>query len=312
MAKKNKNIVFENVELKPQVIGYTYQKKSNLGRVLLIFIILILVVYFINDISVFFNNLIGHKTADTIQKMADEDEKNINKKFFDNDNKEEIVYNIFDGNLSINVEKLVLNNFNYNNNVLTFDIVNNTGSTVDLSNKKYFLETFTENKTLIDRVKIDINAINANSKISYELDLNNSFYYVVIDEKTKDDYPNVTLNNNDSEMATITCVKDIETIVYTFNNNELNSIKDTITDNNIYDEKYNIRYASYQSKAINYNNISGITASFSSTMSGYIAIFNIDLQNTNLGAISEKYYYGYKEEAKVVKFEMQTYGFTCN
>ena len=44
MAKKEK-VVLENIELKPQVIGKTYRKKSNLGRVIVIFIIFILVVY---------------------------------------------------------------------------------------------------------------------------------------------------------------------------------------------------------------------------------------------------------------------------
>ena len=31
-----------------------------------------------------------------------------------------------------------------------------------------------------------------------------------------------------------------------------------------------------------------------------------------LGSIDEKYYYSYREIPKVVKFEMQTYGFNCN
>ena len=71
MAKKKKErIVLENVELQPQVLGYTYQKKNNVGRVLIIFIAFILVVYFIDDISVFFNNLLGRETAETISNNA--------------------------------------------------------------------------------------------------------------------------------------------------------------------------------------------------------------------------------------------------
>ena len=56
--KKNENVILENVELKPQVLGYTFQKKNNIGRVIFIFIAFILVVYYIDDISVFFNNLL--------------------------------------------------------------------------------------------------------------------------------------------------------------------------------------------------------------------------------------------------------------
>ena len=38
--KKNEHVILENIELKPQVIGYTYQKKSNIGRVIFIFMVL--------------------------------------------------------------------------------------------------------------------------------------------------------------------------------------------------------------------------------------------------------------------------------
>ena len=78
MAQKRKNetIVLEDIELKPQVIGMTYQKRSNLPRILFIFAVLILVVYFIDDISVFVNNLLGKKTAESIQNRAMENNKN--------------------------------------------------------------------------------------------------------------------------------------------------------------------------------------------------------------------------------------------
>ena len=80
MAKKNKEIVvLENVELKPQVIGYTYKKKSNIGRVIFIFIAFALVVYYINDISVFINDLFGKETAASIDNLAGSTNKEENK-----------------------------------------------------------------------------------------------------------------------------------------------------------------------------------------------------------------------------------------
>ena len=69
MAKKtSEKVVLENIELRPQVIGHTYQKKTNIGRVIILFAILILTVYFINDISVIVNNFLGKKTAGSISK----------------------------------------------------------------------------------------------------------------------------------------------------------------------------------------------------------------------------------------------------
>ena len=73
--KKNENVILENVELKPQVLGYTFQKKNNIGRVIFIFIAFILVVYYIDDISVFFNNLLGRETHSTISSNANNGNK---------------------------------------------------------------------------------------------------------------------------------------------------------------------------------------------------------------------------------------------
>lgn len=311
MARKNKSekIVLENIELKPQVIGYTYKKKSNIGRVIFIFIIFLIAVYYINDISVFVNNLIGRDTASSIGGLAGNKDNEENKEL---EEKNEITYYIFANNLVINEKEMVLNNFKNINNTLTFDILNNSSKKIDYSNNKYYIELYTENKTLLERYKLDINTINENSKISYSFAIKNDFYYLVVEEKSIDDYPILNLPNDEQGRGIITCNKDIESIIYTFNNNELIDIKHTISDNLINDPNYYNRYTAYQNKATTYNNIDGISSTFNGTLNGYTVIISIDLAKTNLNNIKEKYYYGYKEKPKVVKFEMQTYGFECN
>lgn len=310
MAKKDKErIVLEDIELKPQVIGYTYQKKSNIGRVIIIFIAFLLAVFYINDISVFINNLLGKTTASTIGGNTTEN----NKKPSNVDATEnEVIYNVYSNMLSITEGNVVLNNFNLTNNILTFDISNNSGEVVDLSNKKYFLETYTEDKTLLERHKVDINTINNSAKVSYELEMNSNFYYLVLEEKSIEDYPIVHLEYDESGYASISCMKGNENIIYNFSNDELLDIKQTISESDTTVEDYYLRYSAYQSKALSYNNIAGITATFNGSLNGYTAVFALDLQKVNLENIEEKYYYGYKEIPKVVKFEMETYGFTCN
>lgn len=310
MAKKNKKekIVLEDVELKPQVIGYTYKKKSNLGRVILIFIIFALAVYYINDISVFINNLVGKETNKNIQNLTQNNKKEDNE---DQEENKEIVYNIYSNDLVIVDNNMSFNNFNLNNNILSFSIVNSTDKTLDLSNKKFFMETYSENKTLLERFKVDIKTIKSGSQISYTLDTTKDFYYIVLVEKTIEDYPNITITNDDNGLASITCIKGIETIKYSFKNSELNSIEQTILDNEI-DDDYYVRYSAYQKKTASYNNLSGINATFNGSVNGYTAVFNVDLQKVNMSTIEEKYYFSYKEMPKVVKFEMETYGFECN
>lgn len=310
MAKnKKERVILEDIELKPQVIGYTYQKKSNIGRVIFIFAIFALVVFYINDISVFINNLLGRNSASSIVDLTENNNKENNNK---NNVENEVVYNIYSNTLSITEGNITLNNFNFNNNLLTFDVLNNTNTNISLKDKKYFIETYTENKTLLERSKLDIGDITSNGKISYSFDLNNNFYYLVLEEKTINDYPNVELNEDSNGLSTITCNKNIESIIYTFRNDELYEIKHTISESDTTNEKYYTNYSAYQNKVTSYNNVEGITATFNGNLNGYTAVFAIDLQKANLSTISEKYYYGFKEIPKVVKFEMQTYGFSCN
>lgn len=310
MAKKNKEkIILEDIELKPQVIGYTYQKKNNIGRVIFIFVIFAFAVFYINDISVFINNLLGKNTASSINANASN-----NKTPNNNANKEEneVIYNIFSNNLVIEENKISLNNFNFTNNKLTFDISNNSGSNVNLSNKKYFVETYTEDKTLLERYKLNIKEINNNNKISYEIELKNNFYYLVLEEKNIEDYPVVTLKYDQNGIANITCAKNREILIYKFKNEELLEIKHTIEENDTNAINYYVRYNNFQSKSMSYNNIDGVTATFNGSLNGYTAIFVLDLQKVNLANLNELYYYSYKTIPKVVKFEMQTYGFNCN
>lgn len=301
MAKKNKkHILLEDVELKPQVIGYTYKKKSNLGRVIFIFIALLLVVYYINDISAYINKLIGRNTAETIENLSG---NNNNNQTGNNKEKNEINYYVFDNNLEIKEEYITLNNFRYIDKILSFDII--TDGKTDLNNKKFFIETYTENKTLIERYKLDVNNTN-------NVKLTSDFYYIALEEKTIDDYPVVILNSDDQGIGILNCVNNLESVTYTFKNNELESIKHTITNSNTTDANYYSDYNNYQIKATNYNQLSGFNAVFNGGLNGYSLVVDIDLQKAELSSSTDKYYYGYKEVPKVVKFEMETYGFKCN
>ena len=176
MAKKNKErIILENIELKPQVIGYTYQKKSNIGRVIVIFIVFALAVFYINDISAFINDLLGKNTAPSIKENT---EGNKNNKPNNNEVQNEMIYNIFSNTLEFTENGLTLNNFNISNNILTFSVTNNSDNTIDLSNRKYFLEIYSENKTLLERYKLDLGNFVSKNKTNYSFDVKNNFLYI--------------------------------------------------------------------------------------------------------------------------------------
>ncbi len=305
MAKKKTKIELENIELKPQVIGYTYKKKSNLGRVTFIFICFVLVIYYINDISVYINNLLGKNTAETIQNNTT---SNKDKEDVPGESKN-IVYNVFSEDLAITENNLVLNNFKLADKVLSFDANNNTNTMIDLTNKKYFLEIYTQGKTLLKRMKIDFNNINANSKISLMFDVDSEFYYIAIVEKTIDDYPQPSFTQTNG-IINFTCKKGNEEINYNFQDNKLTAIKHTIVDNNINDSDYSSRYLSYQNKVREYNNLNGVNAAFDGTVNGFKVTISIALSSLE-EKLSEKYYFQSETTPRIVNFEMETYGFKC-
>jgi len=310
MAKKNKEkIILEDIELKPQVIGYTYKKKSNIGRVIFIFIVFALAVFYINDISVFINDLLGKSTSSSIQNNAGSNNKNENNS---NNVENQLVYNIFSNTLEVSEGNIILKNFNLSNNLLSLDVFNNSNSNIDLTNKNYYIELYNENKTLLERHKIDLEIIQSNSSKSYTFSITNTFYYFVLEEKTIDDYPVVNLVKDTNGVAQLTCKNNYENIVYTFKNDELTSINHTISENDTNADGYYIRYNNFQTKVTKLNLFDGFTATFNGSLNGYTTIIAIDLQNADLNSANEKYYYSYKEMPKVVNFEMQTYGFTCN
>ena len=169
MAKKSNRVVLEDIELKPQVIGYSYQKKSNIGRVIFIFIIFILAIYFINDISVYINNLIGKRSSESIVNLVNEKDNNI---YYDINN-----------NIEIEIDNIIISNFKYEKNKLVFDIYNTSKETSDFQNKNYYLEIYNDNKSLLEKHKIDILTITANSKASFEIDVTHDFKYITFKEK---------------------------------------------------------------------------------------------------------------------------------
>ena len=131
-------------------------------------------------------------------------------------------------------------------------------------------------------------------------------------EKTNEDYPEVKLQSDATGNAVITCIKGNNTLMYTFNNLKLQKIDHKVINNNVTAENYYTEYYENQARVNVLKDSAGITANFSGSLTGFSSSILIDLVNADLSKAKEKYYYGYNEEAKVVSFEMQTYGFVCN
>ena len=309
MAKKK--VELENIELQPQIIGHTYKKKSNVGRIIFMLLILFAVVYYIDDVTIFINNLLGMQTSENIEDNANKHNVNLPDP---NANKDVVEYKELADNISFQNNSLTFENFKYNNNQLTFQITNKTDNNIDLTNKKIFLETYDalEDKKLIDTYKIKIGIVKSNDNLSYTLNIKNNFKVISIVEKSIDSYPNVSLTPNSDGLATLSCTKNYDRIDYVFAGDSLKELTHSYSYNDINDANYQTELNNYQALVNNYQNKEGITANFNSTEYGFTATIKIDLEKANLDYINNDYYYGFKEKAKVVKYEMELNDFKCN
>lgn len=312
MAKKNKKIEIENVELKPQVIGKVLKKKNNTGRVFIIFIAFILTIIFLPNITVFLNNLLGMRVSPTIVDNQEENDKKTNK---DNtaDKSNEIEYVGFNENTEIKKDNYLLNNFTLLNSTLSFNVQNISEKSLDLSKEKLYFETYNESKTLIERFKIDLEILGSKKSQMVRVNLTNSnIAYVAFVSKTTNDYPVVDLEKNDLGYSSLTCKSGVDTINYTFKNDELVKVKEEVVYNfNILDQNYSTEFTKYQTKCTNYDIINGVSTSFNNSTNGFTAVIEVDMAIVDNDKLEEKYYYKYKEEPKVIKFEMETYSYKC-
>lgn len=307
MAKKQEKVVLENIELKPQTIGYVLKKKNNVGRVFIIFVAFLLAIIFLPEITVYLNNLTGKYTPSTIIDSKGDDKKHHGSK-----DTKEVVYATLNDGFLIDEDSYKVSNINLIVNKISFDITNKTDSIIDFTKDNYFLETYDDKKTLLERFKVDVPVIKAKGTTNLSVNVNSTnITYVVFSKKNIDDYPVVDIVKDQNGNGTIECSKDNQTIKYYFSNDLLYKLEDKFDYNNINDVGYNELLQKYQSRATSYDVLKGVKTSFNSSVNGFSTVVEVDLTSANLSELKEEHYYKNETMAKVVSFEMQTYGYTC-
>ena len=111
----------------------------------------------------------------------------------------------------------------------------------------------------------------------------------------------------------LTCSNNDDTLVYSFENNRLTSIRDMFTYTKGVDlEEYSSDLLSYKSRMNALNQYDGITAVLTESESGFITSILIDYQNADYANISSnKNYYVKDTYARVISFEMSAKNYTC-
>ncbi len=308
MAKKKfnyKDVKINEEELSITKIGEIATENKSSIFMFLIFGILIVFVFFLPTITDYFDKEKKEVTEPIIEEKKDDPEDNKQK---------EITY--YDLNSPITLEKgLEINNIKIINNSISFTITNSNSENYYFKEKNYFVELYTANQTLLERIILTKDILNSNTNKEYTYNIKNetaiNAQKIAFIDKSIGDYPNINLEKiNDEEI--LTCIKGFETITYKFQQERLVKINDKIDYiKNVNDFEYQTALALWQSKSSTYNSLEGVTSAFISNASGFNVNTDIDLTNAKISSLDNEYYYPAKTISKMIKFEMEARGFSC-
>ena len=282
--KKLKNVQISNEELVPTTIGYLSSKQKGPFLLIFIFAILFAILYYMPQITNYFNMIFNPTAYNESQIPANYVEDSTG------------VVEELSSDLVLNISGIKFSNFAISNNELTYS-VDDSQSQGEFTD--YYLETYDRNQKLIERLLISSTSVNT-------LVLSESnVKFISINHYAEGSYPNVNLK--DSKLS---CVRDEETYEYVFQTGGLTTInytfKMTLTEDNT--ETYDEKLTKYETEAGSETN--GISILFSQYDNGFDFNKSEDLLVTNTSTLENGY--DYQTKADKIAFEMSTKGYKCN
>lgn len=318
MGKRNKKeqIVINNEELQTTTLGYLEDEKRGPFGLIFLFLIFIVFAFFLPEITNYVNKLMGKNTTGIIEPTIDPTKKDDK----DNNEEEAKMYDIADS-LTFDYTSIKFSEFKkYEDNnkyYISFRLDNNSDKMIDLSKSKYFIETYSEDKTLLERHIFNYAKLNTKSYTTEIIELSYDEYNkankIIISYKTLEDYPEVTLNIDSNSEYILSCSNSKNKLIYTFNkDSKLVRINDTVNYANDNSSNYANALINYRNQVANFNNIDGISSSLVEITTGFTVTTDVNVKTVNLNSVNNSSYYGTDAIPKEVKFEMESRGYNCN
>ena len=318
MGKRNKKeqIVINNEELQTTTLGYLEDEKRGPFGLIFLFLIFIVFAFFLPEITNYVNKLMGKNTTGIIEPTIDPTKKDDK----DNTQEEAKMYDIADS-LTFDYTSIKFSEFKkYEDNnkyYISFRLDNNSDKMIDLSKSKYFIETYSEDKTLLERHIFNYTKLNTKSYTTEIIELSYDEYNkankIIISYKTLEDYPEVTLNIDSNSEYILSCSNSKNKLIYTFNkDSKLVRINDTVNYANDNSSNYANALINYRNQVANFNNIDGISSSLVEITTGFTVTTDVNVKTVNLNSVNNSNYYGTDAIPKEVKFEMESRGYNCN
>ena len=310
MAKKKMIVVDYDKELTPVTLAVKEDKKKasifGIVWIVLIFGIFILGVIYLPDIASFVNNYFN---PDVVTPSGGNNNKNNGNDDVNSDD-EKIKEYVISDSLEITFDSFKINNIKKENNKISMDIVNTSNEILDLSKDNYFINMYSESKTLLKRVMLGDVIVSVGSTYTVSYDVDENVYMLSVYNLSKKDYPAYVVTSDESNMGTLTCTKEYEKIDYLTNNNKVYAIN-LLNEVSSSDTNFNTLYATYQAMKNTYDSVEGISSSLDviNNVLTFRSIINLNVVLD--GSINLKSYYPKDTDAKVIYFEMTSMGYTC-
>lgn len=310
MAKKKMIVVDYDKELTPVTLAVKEDKKKasifGIVWIVLIFGIFILGVIYLPDIASFVNNYFN---PDVVTPSGGNNNKNNGNDDVNSDD-EKIKEYVISDSLEITFDSFKINNIKKENNKISMDIVNTSNEILDLSKDNYFINMYSESKTLLKRVMLGDVIVSVGSTYTVSYDVDENVYMLSVYNLSKKDYPAYVVTSDESNMGTLTCTKEYEKIDYLTNNNKVYAIN-LLNEVSSSDTNFNTLYATYQAMKNTYDNVEGISSSLDviNNVLTFRSVINLNVVLD--GSINLKSYYPKDTDAKVIYFEMTSMGYTC-
>ena len=270
----------------------------------------VLKIFGIDDNSSIYGDGKYDDSSDTNTKDNDTNKDN------NTDTKVTTYYDILD-TTSITFNKLTITNITKTeengNFYLNYKITNNDTASYNFKEHKIYFDLYNDSKTYIGRVLIDTDTLNSKEEITLKSILNNNEYTnatkLEVLERTTADYQSITLKNNK-----LTCTGNNHSIIYTFSSNKLTGIDDTYNYTFIVNDDTYASYALNVQNTVNdLNKITGISAGFVNTQTGFTKTTKINYSETSENLTKyDRIYYEKDATASTVKYELESIGYKCD
>lgn len=308
LAKK-KQIVISEEELVPTTLAVVQDKKKanvfGMIWIFIIFIIFIAGVIYLPEISAYINSYLNPDVV--VPNTPSKD----NKKEDDTKDETSVKEYKIANELEIAEESFKISSFNIENNTIKFKITNLTSEVLDLKDEHYFINLYSDNKKLLQRIYLqDIISPSSEADATYDLS-DSSASIISLVKISEEEYPSHIVTVPEEGVATLTCTKNYEKVEYLLNNNKV-YVTNLLYEVNTTDANFNNLYNNYQALQTTYNNIEGVSSNI--TLENGLLSFKtiINLSSVKSDTLNLKTIYPFGTDAKVIYFEMTASGYTCS